>query len=157
MSVTGLSHAGADFQVVDPFHIAQEALVAHAPSHGGRREITPPGVGGEARRTVAADRGRNHVTALVGVLRTHEPRGEGVGVLVVVGLRQVDGLALRGADLVVAGRAGAHDLRGLDALLLGFVDRHGVDRMIAEGAVEGKLVGDRPVEIGVHVVLRFGG
>lgn len=78
LSVTGLSHAGADFQVVDPFHIAQEALVAHAPSHGGRREITPPGVGGEARRTVAADRGRNHVTALVGVLRTHEPRGEGV-------------------------------------------------------------------------------
>ena len=49
LGVAGLAHAGAEFQVVDPFHVAQEALVAHAPADGGRREITPPGVGGEAR------------------------------------------------------------------------------------------------------------
>ena len=156
LGVSGLTHAGAEFQVVEPFHVAQEALVAHAPAHGGSREITPPGVGGEARRTVAADRGRNHVTPLVGVLRTHEPRGERVSVFVVVGLFQVDGLALRGADLVVALDPRADDLRGLDALFFGFVDRHGVDRVVAEGADEGELVGDRPVEVGLHVVLRLG-
>ena len=62
--VTGLSPAGAQFQVVDPLHVAQKLFARDAPGRRERREIAPAVAGSQLRGAVGAEIGRHEVLAV---------------------------------------------------------------------------------------------
>ena len=72
--VSELAPRGAQFQFVEPPHVAHERLLRDAPAGRERREDAPFVVFGEFRRAVVADVGLDEVFLLVVVVETSEER-----------------------------------------------------------------------------------